>query len=102
LSDLMTRYDPQSAQNVRQLLGRVWTSSVTQLVASDRLWYVPTFGEDAEKDPVFQDYLLARSQYLEWLASSRTESWAQTMDKTHKDLARNIRELSERIRRITP
>ncbi len=102
LSDLMTRYDPQSAQNVRQLLGRVWTSSVTQLVASDRLWYVPTFGEDAEKDPVFQDYLSARTQYLEWLASSRTESWAQTMDKTHKDLARNIRELSERIRRITP
>lgn len=102
LTELMTRYDPQSTQKLRQLLGSIWTTSATQLVASDRLWYVPAFGEDAEKDPVFQDYLAARTQYLEWLASTRTESWALTMDKTHKELAVNIRELSDRIRRITP
>jgi hypothetical protein len=102
LGELMTRYDPQSTQKLRQLLGSIWTTSATQLVASDRLWYVPAFGEDAEKDPVFQDYLSARTQYLEWLASTRMESWAQTLDKTHKELAVNIRELSDRIRRITP
>ncbi|HMP15846.1 MAG TPA: hypothetical protein PKD72_02390, partial [Gemmatales bacterium] len=65
-------------------------------------WYVPPFGEDAEKDPIFQDYLAADTQYREWLASSRIEGYAQAFDRKHKDLARNLRELSGNIRRITP
>lgn len=102
LTELSTRYDPQIAMKVRQSIGQAWTTTTTQLVANQRLWYVPAFGEDAEKDPVFQDAQEAWQQKLSWLASTRVEGWAVTLEKTNQDVARNLRDLAEKVRRATP
>jgi hypothetical protein len=102
LKELSTRYDSQLALKVRQLLGSVWTTTTTQLVPSQRLWYVPCFGEDAEKDPVFQDSQEAFQQKLSWLASTRLEGWAASFEKINKDIALNLRDLAEKVRRAIP
>ncbi len=98
IKDLLSRFDPQNCAKVRQLLGSVWAGSVTQLEANQRLWYLPAFGEDAEKDPVLQDYREARRQELDWLAAIRLEGWAAALDKTNKDIARSVRDLSGKIK----
>ncbi len=98
IKNLLSRFDPQNCAKVRQLLGSVWAGSVTQLEANQRLWYLPAFGEDAEKDPVLQDYREARRQELDWLAAIRLEGWAAALDKTNKDIARSVRDLSGKIK----
>jgi hypothetical protein len=101
LQEAQAQQNPQTWQKLRQKLGEIWTIPATQLELYQRVWYLPPFGEDADKDPIYQERLAAERQLIQWSAD-RYDQIAQGLEKINLNVARSYRDLAGKVRQPTP